>query len=74
MLLLEKAKRRQIQVVLPIINHALALYYSHPKVQNQIGAGSVPPYPKGNSIKEIDDWGILEAVYNRGKIYREIDS
>jgi hypothetical protein len=36
-----------------------------------IGAGSVPPFPQGNPI-EVDDWMILEQVYERGQVYRDV--
>ena len=48
----------------------LKFYYTNNNVLNKIGAGSVPPFPNGNLLKQ-DDWSILESVYERGKIYRD---
>ena len=48
----------------------LRFYYTNNNVLNKISAGSVPPFPNGNLLKQ-DDWSILESVYERGKLYRD---
>lgn len=64
-------KLRDIHVFSTMIKHLLRAYYTAPEVQKKIGAGSVPPFPTGNSIVE-DDWNLLEAVYERGRIFRDV--
>lgn len=46
-------------------------YYSSPMVLAKIKSGSVPPFPHGNALPD-DDWSLLESVYERGRIYREV--
>jgi hypothetical protein len=53
------------------VTHLLKAYYTSPSVLIRIGAGSVPPFPQGNSLLP-DDWSILEPVYERGQVYREV--
>jgi hypothetical protein len=43
------------------------------QVLNSIQSGSVPPFPEGNYL-ENDDWEILGPVFERGKIYRTINT
>ena len=54
-----------------LVGHLLRAYYTSPLVLARIGAGSIPPFPQGNSLPQ-DDWSILEPVYERGQVYREI--
>jgi hypothetical protein len=54
-----------------MVSHLFKAYYTAPSVLNKIGAGSVPPFPNGNFLEE-DDWSILEPVYERGSIFREV--
>jgi hypothetical protein len=54
-----------------IVGHLLKAYYTSPIVLTKIRSGSVPPFPNGNLIAE-DDWSILEPVYERGQIFREV--
>ncbi|MDG1109910.1 MAG: hypothetical protein P8N60_14705 [Burkholderiaceae bacterium] len=54
-----------------LVGHLLRAYYTSPLVLSKIGAGSIPPFPQGNSLPQ-DDWSILEPVYERGQVYREI--
>lgn len=60
-----------VRVFSSLVGHLLRAYYTNTSVLNKIGAGSVPPFPHGNSMKE-DDWSILEPVFERGKIYKEV--
>ena len=53
------------------VGHLLRAYYTSQIVLMQIGAGSVPPFPQGNSLPQ-DDWSILEPVYERGQVYRDV--
>jgi hypothetical protein len=60
-----------VRVFSALVGHLLRAYYTSPLVLSRIGAGSIPPFPLGNSLPQ-DDWSILEPVYERGQVYREI--
>lgn len=45
-------------------------YYQDDRVLDVIGLEKRPPYPKGYEV-DAGDLGLLEAVRNRGRIYRE---
>jgi hypothetical protein len=60
-----------VRVFSALVGHLLRAYYTSPTVLRRIGAGSIPPFPQGNSLPQ-DDWSILEPVYERGQVYREI--
>lgn len=60
-----------VRVFSSLVGHLLRAYYTSPSVLMRIGAGSIPPFPQGNSLPQ-DDWGILEPVYERGQAYREV--
>lgn len=59
-----------VRVFSSLVTHLLRAYYTSQSVLMRISAGSIPPFPQGNSLPQ-DDWSILEPVYERGKIYRE---
>jgi len=65
-------KAQDFRLFTDFVTDLLRLYYTSPEVLALIGAGSVPPFPHGNHI-ESDDWSILEVVYERGTIYREVE-
>ena len=46
-------------------------YYSQPEVARIIGAGEEPPFPEGYRVEE-GDLSLLEPVYLRGRIYRDV--
>ena len=46
-------------------------YYTHPRVKALLGEDARPPQPKGYAL-EGGDFGGLEAVKGRGRIYREV--
>ena len=60
-----------VRVFSAMVGHLLKAYYTAPSVLIKIKSGSVPPFPNGNSIEE-DDWSILEPVYERGQVFREV--
>jgi hypothetical protein len=60
-----------IRLFSAMVNHLLKAYYTSPSVLSKISSGSVPPFPTGNSL-EPDEWSILEHVYERGQVFREI--
>jgi hypothetical protein len=53
------------------VMHVFRAYYTHAEVLAKIGSGSVPPFPTGNVIVQ-DDWDLLEPVYERGAVYRDV--
>jgi hypothetical protein len=53
------------------VTHALRAYYTDRAVLASIGAGAAPPFPDGNPLGD-DDWTLLEPVYERGPVWREI--
>ncbi|CAD6540296.1 hypothetical protein [Paraburkholderia metrosideri] len=52
------------------ITHALRAYYTDRRVLYRLSVGAIPPFPAGNELG-VDDWTILEPVYERGPIYRD---
>lgn len=68
--LINLCKLKNVRLFSRFIEHLLRAYYTSPDILLLIGAGSVPPFPRGNVMSE-DDWGILEIVYERGQIYRD---
>jgi hypothetical protein len=60
-----------VRLFTSFVGHLLRAYYTTPSVLMQIEAGSIPPFPQGNSLAQ-DDWSILEPVYERGQVYREV--
>lgn len=71
LLSINACKLINVRVFSAFVSHLFKAYYTSPEVLMRIGAGSVPPFPSGNPL-ENDDWGILEPVFNRGKIYRDV--
>lgn len=66
-------KLSDVRLFTAFVTHVLRAYYTDPQVLSRIGAGAVPPFPDGNSLNS-DDWTILEAVYLRGRIYRQVSA
>lgn len=70
--LLIKDHRKAIDPLLKMIGPVLLkAYYTNPSVQVQIGVGDKPPFPDGRAIYE-GDLELLEPVFNRGPIFREV--
>ena len=53
-----------------LIFHTYARYYRLPSVMEALGLEARPPFPKGYDM-EPNDFSLLEAVRNRGKLYRD---
>ena len=64
-------KLDDIRLFAAVVTHFLKAYYTAPDVLHSLQVGSVPPFPLGNSMPH-DDWTLLEPVYERGPIHREI--
>lgn len=71
--LVEKLRRKQARLANAVIVAALRAYYTDAGVLRALGAGAVPPFPDGNFLED-DDWSILEPVFERGPIWREVHS
>lgn len=67
----EKSRRKQARLANGVIVAALKAYYTDQQVLRALGAGAVPPFPDGNFLED-DDWSILEPVFERGPIWREV--
>lgn len=64
-------KLKNVRVFSTFLTHLLRAYYSSSVVLRCIQVGAIPPFPDGNSLED-DDWSILEEVYERGVIYRDV--
>jgi hypothetical protein len=64
-------KLANVRLFSAFLTQVLRAYYTAPEVLRLIGAGSVPPFPSGNELMQ-DDWSMLEVVFERGKVYREV--
>lgn len=64
--------RTQIEPIFKVIGPLLLrAYYTDPKVQDALGIGKAPPFPNGRSVY-AGNLELLEPVYNRGLVYRNI--
>ena len=68
---INSCKLINVRLFSSFLTHLLRAYYTSSSVLMQIGAGSIPPFPQGNSLLP-DDWSILEPVYERGQVYRVV--
>lgn len=68
---IERSRRSHFQLASQFLSQVLRGYYTTPAVQISLNAGVVPPFPQGNQLAEIN-WDLLEPVYERGPIYREV--
>lgn len=67
-----KSHRHAIDAALRLIgNELLKNYYTDPRVQDAVGGSSKAPFPTGGTMPE-NNLDLLEDVYNRGSIYREV--
>ena len=64
-------KLANVRLFSTFLTQVLRAYYTAPEVLRLIGAGSLPPFPSGNELAQ-DDWSMLESVFERGKVYREV--
>ncbi len=70
---LEAIKAADIRLFVDFITNLFRAYYTNSKVLEAINSGSIPPFPVGNLL-ENDNWEILEPVFERGRIYKSINS
>ena len=64
-------KLANVRLFSAFLTQVLRAYYTAPEVLRLIGTGSVPPFPSGNELAQ-DDWSMLEVVFERGQVYREV--
>ena len=69
--LLEGVALANVRLFSAFLTQVLRAYYTAPEVLRLIGTGSVPPFPSGNELAQ-DDWSMLEVVFERGQVYREV--
>lgn len=67
-----KLHRAAIESQLRVVGDELMRsYYTDSRVQDAIGGSSRPPFPSGYPMPE-NNLDLLEEVFNRGPIYREV--
>lgn len=62
-----------IRLFSAFVTHTFRAYYTDRRVLARVSTDAVPPFPAGNELG-ADDWSMLEAVYERGPVYRKVDS
>ena len=70
--IIEEFKIKNIRIFNELVLNIISYYYTNQFVLNSIGIQSIPPYPIGNFVLE-GDLLLLEKVFLREKIYREVD-
>jgi len=68
--LIENLKRSFLKFFNRLTTETIKCYYQHDTVLDAIGIDPRPPFPNGQILEE-GDLSLLEAVYLRGKIYRD---
>ena len=67
-----RGSRTQIDPIFKTIGPLLLkAYYTDPNVQEALGIGKAPPFPNGRDVY-AGNIELLEPVYNRGLVYRNI--
>lgn len=51
---------------------ALIFYFQNPLVNKALGLEFRPPFPVGHAVAQ-GNWDLLEPVYLRGQIYRDVE-
>jgi hypothetical protein len=67
----DEAKKLKPRIAIHFIKRIVVDYYSHEDVLNAIGKKENPPFPSGNYVLE-GDLSLLEEVFNKGPIFRNI--
>ena len=68
--LIDNLKRSFLKFFNRLTTEAIKCYYQNDTVLDAIGVDARPPFPSGQILEE-GDLSLLEAVYLRGKIYRD---
>lgn len=69
--LIHKAKLKNFRFFNHIASILSEFYYLNKDNRKALNLKTLPPFPEGNIIQDID-LTILEPVFNKGKIYREL--
>tara|TARA_B100000524_G_scaffold102649_1_gene49300 strand:+ start:83 stop:517 length:435 start_codon:yes stop_codon:yes gene_type:complete len=69
--IIQKTKIKNFRFFNEIASIISEFYYLDNKNREALNLKTLPPFPEGNIIEDID-LTILEPVFNRGKIYRKI--
>ena len=69
--IIEKTKIKNFRFFNQIASIISEFYYLDGKNREALNLKTLPPFPEGNIIEDID-LTILEPVFNRGKIYRKL--
>jgi hypothetical protein len=67
--IIQKTKIKNFRFFNHIASLITEFYYLNKKNRQALNLKTLPPFPEGNIIDDID-LTILEPVFNRGKIYR----
>ena len=68
--LIDRLRRKLFRFFSQLATHVMLCYYQHDRVLEAIGLEVRPPFPHGYLVED-GDLTLLEAVYERGKIYRD---
>ncbi len=71
LVVINESKLKNIRLFTSFLTELMKAYYTSSEILKGLNVGSVPPFPNGTQL-DIDDWTILEPVYERGIIYREV--
>lgn len=69
---IDRLMRKNARLAIPIIKSCMTIYYSCEEVLRVIQSSPIPLFPEGCYIEE-SDWTILEPVYEKGKVFREVN-
>jgi hypothetical protein len=68
--LIDRLRRKLFRFFSNLATQVMLCYYQHDHVLEAIGLEARPPFPHGYLVAD-GDLTLLEAVYERGKIYRD---
>ena len=68
--LLERLKSQHFTFLNALSKKLMHCYYQDGRVMQAIGLEARAPFPMGYHVEE-GDWSLLEAVYDRGELYRK---
>ena len=68
--LLERLKSQHFTFLTALSKKLMHCYYQDGRVMQAIGLEARAPFPMGHHVEE-GDWSLLEAVYDRGELYRK---
>lgn len=69
--LIDRLRRKLFRFLSRLATQVMICYYQNDHVLEALGLEARPPFPHGYLVED-GDLTLLEAVYERGKIYREV--